>query len=185
MQPTKQLKEEHNGIKVMLQALETISDRLKSGKEVDTGHLDMIAEFMQIYIDKCHHGKEERMLFPAVEKTGVTKENKIIEELLAEHVSGRVKMNKFIKDIVKYKKSKPKASPKMTQNIKSYVTSLNKHIEKEDTIFYPLADQNLPATVQGELMWKMEEFEEEVIGAGEHEKLNNLLNTLIDTYINS
>ncbi len=176
--------EEHNGIKVMLQALGSISDRLESRKSVNAEHLDMIAEFMQIYIDKCHHGKEEFLLFPALKETGATKESGIIEELLAEHVSGSNCVKQFIEDSNDYKKSKDGASNQMTKNIRTYIEMLNKHIDKEDTVLYPLADQHLPAMVQGELMWRFEQFEEEVIGAGEHEKLNGLLNVLIDTYVN-
>jgi hemerythrin-like domain-containing protein len=103
VQPTKELKEEHNGIKVMLLVLENISGRLETGKSVDAGHLDMIADFVQIYVDKCHHGKEELMLFPALEQAGVAKESGIIGELLAEHTSGRCHVQQFIKDNNSYK----------------------------------------------------------------------------------
>jgi hemerythrin-like domain-containing protein len=183
VQPTKELKEEHNGIKVMLLVLENISGRLETGKSVDGGHLDMIADFIQIYVDKCHHGKEELMLFPALEQAGVAKESGIIGELLAEHTSGRCHVQQFIKDNNSYKKSGAKASPEMIKNVKGYIDLMTRHIEKEETILYPLADKELPAMMQGELMWRFEQFEEEVIGAGEHEKLNKLLNVLIDKHL--
>jgi len=182
VQPTKELKEEHSGIKVMLQILGNISVRLESGKSIDAEHLDMISDFIQIYIDKCHHGKEDLLLFPALEAVGVAKESGIIEELLAEHTSGRCHVQQFIKDSDDYKKSGAKASPEMIKNVRSYVDLLTRHIDNEETTLYPLADQQLPAMTQGELMWRFEQFEEEVIGAGEHEKLNKLLNVLIDKY---
>jgi hemerythrin-like domain-containing protein len=182
VQPTKELKEEHSGIKVLLQILGDISGRLETGKSVDASHLDMIAGFIQIYIDKCHHGKEEYLLFPALEQAGVTREVGIIGELLTEHTSGRCNVQQFIKDSNDYKKS-GKASPEMIKNIKSYIDLMARHIEKEETVLWPLADKELPAMLQGELMWRFEQFEEETIGAGEHEELNKSLNILIDKYL--
>ena len=110
MQPTKELKEEHNGIKVMLQVLGNISGRLESGKAVGAGHLDMIVDFIQIYVDRCHHGKEELLLFPALEQVGAGKESGIIDELLSEHTAGRCHVQQFIKDSNDFKKSGAKAS---------------------------------------------------------------------------
>ena len=71
----------------------------------------------------------------------------------------------------------------MTGNMKSYIDLLTRHIDKEEAVLFPLADKELPAMMQGELMWRFEQFEEEVIGEGEHEKLNKLLNVLIDRYL--
>ena len=113
MQPTKETKERHNGIKAMLQVLGNISGQLESGKAVGAGHLDMIVDFIQIYIDSGpHHGKEELLLFPALEHVGRQgKESGIIEELLAEHTVERA-MSSSSSRIVMIQKVGPKASLK-------------------------------------------------------------------------
>ncbi len=74
MTPTEQLKEEHQGIQLMLSILEKVCQRLESGGKVETGHLEKVLEFIQVFADKCHHGKEEDLLFPEMEKAGIPKE---------------------------------------------------------------------------------------------------------------
>jgi hemerythrin-like domain-containing protein len=183
MQPTRQLKEEHNGIKMMLQILEVISQKLESGQKVKAEHLDMIMDFIEIYTDKCHHGKEEGILFPAMEQAGITRESGPIEVMLAEHAVGRNYVKQISQGISEYQKDGLKAAPKIVKNARGYIELLTQHIYKEDTILYPMADQYLPAVAQGELMWRFEQLEEEFIGAGEHERLDKALNTLIDIYL--
>ncbi len=63
MRPTEELKREHEAIKLMLRILEKVSEKLESGEDVNTDHLDKILEFIQVFADKCHHGKEEDFLF--------------------------------------------------------------------------------------------------------------------------
>jgi hemerythrin-like domain-containing protein len=74
MTPTEQLKEEHEGIQLMLRILDKVCQRLASGVRVDTGHLEKILEFIKVFADKCHHGKEEDLLFPEMGKAGIPKE---------------------------------------------------------------------------------------------------------------
>jgi hemerythrin-like domain-containing protein len=31
-------------------------------------------EFLTVFVDKCHHGKEEEFLFPALEAAGIARE---------------------------------------------------------------------------------------------------------------
>jgi hemerythrin-like domain-containing protein len=71
VKPTEELKKEHEAIKLMIRIMGSVSDRLESGKKVDPKHLDSILEFIKVFADKCHHAKEEDLLFPAMEKAGI------------------------------------------------------------------------------------------------------------------
>ena len=42
-----------------------------------------------MFADKCHHGKEEDVLFPELEKAGIARQGGPIGVMLHEHVSGR------------------------------------------------------------------------------------------------
>ena len=46
-------------------------------------------DFLSIFVDKCHHGKEEEFLFPALEAKGVKREGGPIGVMLHEHEQGR------------------------------------------------------------------------------------------------
>src|SRR4030043_258551 len=66
--PTQDLYEEHGGIILMLKIMGKIAEKLKKGEEVKKEHLSRIVEFLRNFADKCHHGKEEGILFPVAEK---------------------------------------------------------------------------------------------------------------------
>ncbi len=89
MKPTEMLKEEHKTIKVMLDILENVSKKISSGIEVNSEHLNQIIDFIKTFADKCHYGKKQDLLFPAIEESGVPKEGGPIGVMLYEHELGR------------------------------------------------------------------------------------------------
>lgn len=74
MKPTEQLKEEHKAIKLMLKVLEAMCRRLENKENIPKEHFEKVLEFIKVFADKCHHGKEEDLLFPAMEKAGIPRE---------------------------------------------------------------------------------------------------------------
>lgn len=74
MKATQQLKDEHEGIKIMLNILGQICFRLETKGDLNEKHFEGILEFLKVFVDKCHHGKEEDLLFPALEEAGIPKE---------------------------------------------------------------------------------------------------------------
>ena len=89
MTPSGRLKDEHEGILLMLQILDKISGKMKKQEKMDLTHLEEIVDFFRTFADKCHHGKEEDLLFPEMEKAGISRERGPIGVMLAEHVQGR------------------------------------------------------------------------------------------------
>jgi hemerythrin-like domain-containing protein len=89
MKATDQLKNEHEGILLMLRILAQIISTAASGGKIITEHLNGIIGFLKIFVDNCHHGKEEDLLFPAMEEAGIRREGGPIGMMLAEHERGR------------------------------------------------------------------------------------------------
>jgi len=89
MKPTAELSREHQAILLMIRILERMSDRLEAGENVDLTHLEKAVDFIKVFADKCHHGKEEDLLFPAMEKAGIPKTGGPLGVMLHEHVEGR------------------------------------------------------------------------------------------------
>ena len=74
MKASEQLRAEHEGIRLMMAVLGRICDNMAAGGPADTVQLAKIMDFFKVFVDKCHHGKEEAMLFPALERVGIAKE---------------------------------------------------------------------------------------------------------------
>jgi len=183
MKPTEDLKKEHESIKLMLRILEEVSKRLEAGEEVSSEHLDRILEFIQVFADKCHHGKEEGLLFPAMEEVGIPRERGPIAVMLYEHKEGREFVKRMREAVDEYKKGWEKAGREIAKNAKNYAVLLSQHIEKEDNILYPMADGRLSAAAQEDLEKGFEKIEKEVIGPGRHEEFHRLLHKLKEEYL--
>ena len=183
MKPTEQLIKEHDSIKVMLKIIEKVSQKLEDGEEVNPDHLDSIINFIRIFADKCHHGKEEDLLFSAMEEIGISKESGPIGVMLSEHELGRKYVKGMDDSFVSYKKGETKAALQIAENARNYATLLTQHIYKEDNILYPMADMHLSEEKQRELTEQFERVEKEKIGIGKHQELLNTLHYLSDIYL--
>jgi hemerythrin-like domain-containing protein len=65
------LRKEHDAILKMLSAMEEAARRIESGKPVAPETLESLLEFFRLFADRCHHGKEEDLLFPLLESRGL------------------------------------------------------------------------------------------------------------------
>jgi hemerythrin-like domain-containing protein len=89
MKATQQLRNEHEGVKVMLIILEQVCRQLEADRNLNEEHFDGILEFLKVFVDKCHHGKEEDLLFPALTAAGIPEDGPIAV-MLQEHEMGRI-----------------------------------------------------------------------------------------------
>jgi hemerythrin-like domain-containing protein len=183
MKPTDELKAEHRAIERMLRVLEGVSDRLESGQEVDPGHLARIVEFIQVFADRCHHGKEEDLLFVAMAEAGIPTEGGPIGVMLREHVIGRDHVGAMAQAAERYNAGGLEAGDSFAAHARGYVGLLEQHIGKEDNILYPMADRALPPDKQEELLEGFELIEQERVGPGRHEAFHELLDELERTYV--
>ena len=83
------LKEEHDLILRGLTVLEKAAARLAAGQAVPVGVLQALVAFFRDFADRCHHGKEEAMLFPALESAGLPREGGPTGVMCFEHEQGR------------------------------------------------------------------------------------------------
>jgi len=83
------LKSEHRGIERMLDVVERAAERLQQGEPVPPALFAQAGEFFAHFADRCHHGKEEAHLFPALQRRGVPSAGGPIGQMLAEHDQGR------------------------------------------------------------------------------------------------
>lgn len=162
MKPTKQLVDEHEVIQIALKILNKISTEIGAGKNPDPDMLGRIIEFIRIYADKCHHGKEEGLLFPEMEKFGAVNEGGPIGVMLMEHGIGREFVKNMSESLENFKNNKSESLSEFAKNSKGYVNLLSEHIQKENQILYPMADSTIPLENQENLLKEFEKVEEEI-----------------------
>lgn len=177
--PTKDLIEEHGGIILMLKIMVKVADRLKKGEEINKDHLKKIVEFLRNFVDKCHHGKEEGILFP--ELTQNTSNKKLVNELLGEHKTGRDYIRGITESLQDCKAGNPDAFH-IAVNAEGYIKLLTEHIRKENTILFPIADKEISEKLQEEIEERFEKLEHDIIGEGKHEEYHGWLKELKNIY---
>jgi len=64
---------EHHVILTTLRILQKVVIMIKKNSEVSPDDLNTMINFLKEFADKCHHGKEEGILFPAFETAGIPK----------------------------------------------------------------------------------------------------------------
>lgn len=175
MTPTEQLKNEHQAVLSALEILEKICQKLEAREKVEPKHQEEILEFIKIFVDKCHHGKEEDLLFPAMEKAGIPKEQGPIGMMLIEHDMGRKFVGGMSENI-----SNPE---KFIENARGYIGLLRQHIEKENNILYQMADTHLSKDEDNVLLKEFDKLELERIGQGKHEEFHKMLERLEGVYL--
>jgi len=173
------LMDEHEGILLGLKILEKMVDLVREGKKVENSGIEEMIEFFRLFADKCHHGKEEDLMFPAMEKAGIPKEGGPIGQMLFEHKEGR----KHITEMAVSIEGGTLKRDKFIQAAENYITLLRAHIDKENKVLFPMGDQLISGDQQKLLLEQFEKFEEEVMGRGTHEKFHSLLHDFEVRYL--
>ena len=122
MRATKLLMEEHE---IILQALRVLQAVAARGAQPPPALLDFFKEFA----DDHHHGKEEQILFPALEEAGFPRDAGPVGVMLHEHTQGRA-LTAALRDPERFAAAAP-----------AYVAMLTAHIAKENQVLFPMADR--------------------------------------------
>jgi hemerythrin-like domain-containing protein len=164
---------EHRVIERMLRIVSTAADRLEKSEEVERGLWVSASDFLKNFADKCHHAKEEKLLFVKMMERGVSGEVGPIAVMLREHEDGRAHVRKIAE--LSAGKLGERDTVELIKHTRAYVELLTQHIQKEDHALYPLANQVLTTDDQDYLAEGFEKVEEEIMGAGTHEKYHHMI----------
>lgn len=172
------LMHEHEAILFALQILESFEQRLAAGQGAEPADLSAFLGFLREFADKCHHGKEEGILFPALVAAGVPEHGGPVGVMLDEHVQGRHWIAQLEASL-----GPPLDAQRFSNAARAYRELLQAHILKENEVLFPMAERRLPASQLENIFDRFEAHEEQVIGAGRHEQLHALLKGLRAKYV--
>ncbi len=172
------LRHEHEVILSALGILDAMLDRLGGANPPSADDLHAFLGFLKEFADKCHHGKEEGILFPALTEAGLPSQGGPVGVMLHEHVEGR----ELIQQMEKAVNGKVDAVA-FAGAARGYAELLRAHIAKENDVLFPMAEQMLPADQMAQIKARFVEHEETVIGHGRHEELHRLLKELKQQYV--
>jgi len=178
---TQVLRSEHDAILRMLDVADESARRLDAGENVLPSVLNGLLEFLRLFADRCHHGKEEDLLFPLLEKKGLPRHGGPIGVMLHEHDLGRKLIAEMAAAAEAFTAGDATAGARWAQPARHYSALLREHIQKENNILFVMAERMLSDAEQQELKRSFDRVEVEKMGAGTHERLHALMDQLCTT----
>ena len=166
------LRDEHDVILAMLATLEATAQKVETGKAVPLPVLTDLQEFFMLFADRSHHGKEEDLLFPLLERKGVPRIGGPVGCMLVEHEEGRGFARAMAQNASACAAGEPSARKAWSEAAHEYANLLRNHIWKENEVLFLMADRLLSSEEQSTLATEFERVEGEKIGSESRAKLN-------------
>ena len=172
MMPIGPLMIEHRLIERMIDVMKEELLLIEKEKKVDPEFVERAVDFIRTYADRCHHGKEEDILFRDLGGKKLTDEHRrTMEELVEEHKWGRRVTARLVEANTRYVQGNREALSAIIDCIKTLVDFYPRHIEKEDKHFFIPCMEYFSEPEKESMLKEEWEFDRSLI----HEKYRNMV----------
>jgi hemerythrin-like domain-containing protein len=131
---------EHRLIERMIAIIKNTLVNMESDREIDPVLVDNVVDFIRIYADRTHHGKEEDILFKKMRERSLSADDeRDMNELIEGHVFGRKTTRALAAANERYRGGDMSALADIESSMRALVGFYPGHIEKEDKVFFPSA----------------------------------------------
>lgn len=131
--PIAVLHHEHAVMRTALRAMANEANAMLAGGAIRAEFWRRVVEFLEHFLDRCHHEKEEQILFPALERHGFGREHGPLVPLRHEHVEGR-RMVRVLLEALNERDAQRLASTCLL-----FCRREELHVEREDSTLLPMA----------------------------------------------
>ena len=129
---------EHRLIERMLLVIKAALTKIEFRREIDPVFVDIAVDFLRVYVDRTHHGKEEDILIRELKNKSLsTGDRLMMNDLIKEHMLVRQIIALISNANDRYRVGDDIALIVIANNLKTLIEFFPKHIEKEDRNFYP------------------------------------------------
>ncbi|MBW7899221.1 hypothetical protein B188_27780 [Candidatus Brocadiaceae bacterium B188] len=164
-------------VKRVLHLLEKATYCLEHEKPVSKESFQDLVKIISGFSDKHHQEKEDKVLFPALKIKNEGEKKDFLGRLLMEHVSARDEIRNLTSALINFDTGK-KAKKKIAKISRSYIRSMNKHIEVEEKLLFPWINKVLTSDEQAMFIKKFNTLEKEDLESGVHEKYSIMIERL-------
>jgi hemerythrin-like domain-containing protein len=178
MIPTEILTDEHRLILTVCGAAEREAQSMRADGAANRDRVVKMLDFFRAFADRCHHAKEENLLFVRMTEKGMPRDFGPIGMMLHEHEQSRANLRAVDDRLADAAAGDAAALAAVSANLLAYASLLRAHILKEDNILYPMANQAFTAADQAALAADFERVERDEIGADVHERYERIAREL-------
>jgi hemerythrin-like domain-containing protein len=177
MLPIGPLMIEHRLIERLIVLIEKEGSKIKNDNLTDIDFIDDCIDFIRTYADRCHHGKEEDILFRDLKNKKLSSEHaRILNELIDEHKHAGNITSKLINARNKYFSDTSNTtnqiySFEIYEYLKDLIDFYPEHIKKEDKEFFLPCMDYFSDKEKEKMLEEFRDFDRKLI----HEKYKKLL----------
>jgi hemerythrin-like domain-containing protein len=182
MNPRDALREEHGQIMKILLVLQRLLMRLVNLEAEEAKDLEALIEFLEIYVDRCHHEKEEQILFPALSRTRSAEIDTLIRSLIEDHRQARMNMEQMESDAETLRSRTGADREAFRERAERYVELVRAHIRKENSALLPLIEESLSEPDRLQMAERFHELEKATLGSSRLETLLAVVRELSRKY---
>lgn len=164
MLPAGPLMIEHRLIEQTVALIGQEGQRIRSTGRADLMLLSSMTDFMRTYADRCHHGKEEEILFRALEGKAMAPEHRqMMERLVDDHRRSRALTGRLLELVGPLRRGQREAVEETVEILQSLAAVYPQHIALEDKTFFPAAMKYLSAEEREDMLEQFAEFDRSLI----------------------
>jgi hemerythrin-like domain-containing protein len=176
MLPVAPLMIEHRLIERVTRRLGVEAERIRARQEVDPVFIERAVDFIRTYADRCHHGKEEDILFRDLARKPLSPEHaRIMRELLEEHVQARGLVRALVEAKERHVQGERGALGPVAELLAQLAAFYPTHIAKEDRGFFVPVMAYFSKEEQAAMFAEFWEFDRRLI----HEKYRQVVEELL------
>lgn len=166
---------EHRLIERMISIIKEALINIEKTQKVDPLFVDKAVDFIRIYADRTHHGKEEDILFRDLSKRALSAGDKqVMNELIEEHVFGRETTKALVEANTRYRNGDQSALSDIAEKLRTITDFYPEHIAKEDNVFFPASMTYFTQEEDQAMLSEFWEFDRKMI----HEKYSSVVEML-------
>jgi hemerythrin-like domain-containing protein len=174
--------QEHELIVEVLASLQAMAEKLESGASVPREDVADFGRFFRDFADQCHHGKEEDRLFVKMVEAGFPQDSGPVAVMLAEHDEGREEVRALLAVGSGAGPLTDAERAAVIHHASQFVPLLYSHIQKENNVLYPMAQNTISPEEFDLLDESCEAFDKEIRGKLNVAELKQLANSLSMRY---
>jgi len=170
---------EHKNLGAVLYSLDKLIEEIDSGKQPDFSIFHGLFTYIDRFLDRYHHPKENHYLFPKLLARAPDTEG-LIRELSQQHTEGEILFVEMLKALSAYEFSGASEFPHFRDTVASYTEFERNHAQKEEDEVLTRARDVLEASDWEEIDAAFEANEDPVFGSKWNNEFSDLLNQLIN-----
>jgi len=137
------IRDEHRSIGAILHGMEYLVERVRTRKaKIDPRVFSAMIYYLDTFSERMHHPKEDRYLFKAMRSRG-GEAAAVVADLEREHAAGGEALKRLEQRLVRYEEGGDKEFPAFAEAVAKFVREYRDHMQKEESVVFPLAQRIL------------------------------------------